>query len=232
MHLMFGQSRFVDRVEYGLSHARGKRTLHIGSTGGNLCEDLSLSVHSRFHSISRYCVGIDIIEEQVTRHQNFGFNTHLLDAEDFDLGEQFEFVYAGEVIEHLSNPGNFLKCANRHLMLGGEIVLSTPLPWTFDMVLNLAILNNYQIPHRGHTCWFDPFLLSNLLERFGFRVIEVRPSGLDIMSRFSRAITKIRPGLAPEFTILAEKSLEYSYDDSIRGTASKQITKEIGTLSL
>jgi hypothetical protein len=57
------------------------------------------------------------------------------DAQDFGLDQNFNTVVAGEVIEHLEDPGRFLACARQHLAPGGRIVLSTAQPFA---LMNIA----------------------------------------------------------------------------------------------
>ena len=73
-------------------------------------------LHGRVALAASRLVGIDHSKDQVAVLQRLGYDIRRGDAEDFDLGERFEVVLAGEVIEHLSNPGRFLDCAREHLV--------------------------------------------------------------------------------------------------------------------
>jgi 2-polyprenyl-3-methyl-5-hydroxy-6-metoxy-1,4-benzoquinol methylase len=96
--------------------ARGKRVLDIG------CVNHTLSTHQMrywLHGILReqaaYLVGLDCEKEQVEQLRKEGYNVVCADATDFNLGQQFDLVFAGEIIEHLTCPGKLLACAKRHL---------------------------------------------------------------------------------------------------------------------
>lgn len=90
--------------------------------------------HNIICSRVRRCVGIDIAPEVATlRHE--GYVVYRMNAEDFHLNERFDIIYAGDVIEHLSNPGRFLECSSKHLTDGGEIVESTPNPYFLTNIL-------------------------------------------------------------------------------------------------
>src|SRR3990172_3633260 len=57
-------------------------------------------------------IGIDISAEDINRLENLGFqNLYIQSAEDLNLPSTFNTIVAGEVIEHLSNPGVFLEKA-------------------------------------------------------------------------------------------------------------------------
>ena len=88
------------------------------------------------------------------------------DAENFSLGKKFDVVFAGELIEHLSNPGLFLRCAKRHLRENGKLVLTTPnarhpLHWIKDRASS---------PY--HVQLYNMQILRQLLQRNGFNHVE------------------------------------------------------------
>lgn len=70
--------------------------------------------------------GIDINAETIGALQAQGFDAQLCDAQDFDLGRQFDTVFAGEIIEHLDNVHGFLTSVRRHLKPAGRLILTTP----------------------------------------------------------------------------------------------------------
>lgn len=105
-------------------------------------------------------MGIDILEEQIELMQEEGYNVVVEDAETMDLEQKFAVVIAGEVIEHLGNPGAFLDRAAEHVIDGGKIVLSTPNPDGF-VYWRKALTGNSNNP--THTCWIDPQNLEQLV---------------------------------------------------------------------
>jgi len=217
--------KFVDRVQYGVELSTGKSVLHIGCTGGDRSQDPKDSVHAKLHRVARECVGIDILDEQIARFKSHGYDVLVADAEDFRLPKKdFDIIYAGEVIEHLSNPGLFLVCANQHLVHSGKIVLTTPQPLTFWRFMMMVVADKYLQPHGGHVCWYDPFLLARLLERNGFKVMECHPSGLRDCGIIERTLIRFRKKLAPEFVILATKKSESCLEDARAITKESQVT--------
>jgi hypothetical protein len=65
-------------------------------------------IHGRIADVAERLVGVEVSEPQVGALRAEGFDVRLGDAETFDLGEGFDVIVAGELIEHLSNPGLFL----------------------------------------------------------------------------------------------------------------------------
>lgn len=87
------------------------------------------------------------------------------DVETHDFGERFEVIVAGDVIEHLSNPGLFLDNCRRHLTRDGLLVITTP---------NAKWPTVFLRPNPTHTLWHDRHTLSHLLDRHGFTVRRFR----------------------------------------------------------
>ncbi len=87
-------------------------------------------------------------------------------AESFDLAKKFDVVFAGDLIEHLSNPGLFIKAAARHLKPGGMIVLTTPN--CFNLYhLSEKITKREPTVNPDHTCYFNEKTLRQLLAKNG-----------------------------------------------------------------
>ena len=57
--------------------------------------------------------GIDLLEADVKMAQADGYDIVHGNAETFIDGDKFDVVYAGDPIQHSSNPGQFLACANK-----------------------------------------------------------------------------------------------------------------------
>lgn len=87
-------------------------------------------------------------------------------AESFDIPKQFDVIFAGDLIEHLSNPGLFIKAATRHLKLGGRLVLTTPN--CFNLFhLTEKLTKREPTVNPDHTCYFNEKTLAQLLAKNG-----------------------------------------------------------------
>ncbi|MFD1585894.1 class I SAM-dependent methyltransferase [Halorientalis brevis] len=86
-------------------------------------------LHKRLSDICREVVGIDVLEEDIRILQERGYTVKHQNAEQFGLDRDFDVIVAGELIEHLANPGKFLDCARAHLKPDGRLLLTTPNPW-------------------------------------------------------------------------------------------------------
>lgn len=89
------------------------------------------------------------------------------DATDFSLDEAFDFIVAGEVIEHLPCPGKFLACALRHLKPGGELILTCPNANCLLYFIENCLLG-YELDNSDHVSLFTPTTLRVMLRKCGF----------------------------------------------------------------
>ena len=133
----------------------------------------------RLAEINPDIVGLDLDAEGVEVLKQRGYNAVCGDVHVVDLGRQFDTIIAGEIIEHLDNPGQFLCNMHRHLKPGGRLVASTPNPFYAKQRGKIWRRRLPQV-HEEHTCWFDPITLNHLLNRSGFRTLEsywINPPG-------------------------------------------------------
>lgn len=89
--------------------------------------------------------------------------------------EQFDVVFAGEVIEHLLDTAGFLAECRRVLRPDGALVLTTPnLAYWRNLLQWLRRQQFFFVDHRagetGHVRYFAPRTLQALLVETGFRV--------------------------------------------------------------
>lgn len=93
-------------------------------------------------------------------------------AEDFDFDTKFDAIFASEVIEHLSNPGNFLAACSRNIKDGGELIITTPNCFN---LFNIAEKFTKKEPtvNKDHTCYFNSKTLQKLLAKNGWKAERV-----------------------------------------------------------
>jgi SAM-dependent methyltransferase len=160
-------------------YVEGKKVLDVGpaelvGTVHRFKEERWL--HKRIASVTTKVVGLEINTEQMRALRDMGYDIRLGDAESFDLGETFDVVVAGELIEHLSNPGKFIECARRHLGPNGVLLLTTPNRFgalAFLKVLRRNRVPSYDKPIDKHVLYFDEDSIKSLLTRHGYSDIVV-----------------------------------------------------------
>ena len=99
--------------------------------------------------------------------------------------ESFDAIHAGEIIEHMEKPVDFLRGCCRTLKPGGIVVLSTPNPNSpFERVLTLSLSrrfmydkDNYR-PMLDHVCLFPQRWLIRMIEIAGFTNVRLSSGGI------------------------------------------------------
>ena len=92
-------------------------------------------------------------------------------AENFTFDVKFDVIFAGDLIEHLSNPGLFLQSCVNNLKEGGKILITTPNCFN---LFNLAEKLTKEEPtvNNDHACYFNYKTLQALLRKNHFRAVE------------------------------------------------------------
>ncbi len=207
----------TDRFEVIGEYCRGKSVLDLGCTDrrpDGEARYASTGLHLHLARICETLTGVDIDPDGVEAMRREGFNVTVADVERMDLGRKFDCIVAGELIEHLSNPGLFLENAHRHLKESGHLILTTPN--AFNARHFLRILNRGEIKvHAEHTCWYDPKTLSALINRHGFCVQRIcwckRKKWYQLRYlhkmkyQVPRLLTKMRPYFSGTFLVVARK---------------------------
>lgn len=113
--------------------------------------------------------GIDIEYDESMIPENERAKYQKAPAEDFSFDIKFDVIFAGDLIEHLVNPGLFLENAKKHLKPGGRLIITTPN--TFNL-FNLAgkLTRPEPVTNPDHTFYFNRKTISTLLDKCGWYV--------------------------------------------------------------
>lgn len=165
----------IDILDYGcgwgiFSKIVSEKSMNCNVTGIDL-DDMSLNISK------------DIVGEKE--------NLHFLDRKISDFKDKsFDYVLSMQVIEHVHNPGNYIKEINRVLKEEGYLIISLPNIVQPISILSLLtksvsklnmrlkersshILNNYKKEHDHIQAW-DPNHFVTFLASMGFEFEEVR----------------------------------------------------------
>lgn len=177
------------KINFFSQLAEGKNVLDIGVVQHELEKvDNRTWLHRALCIKSKKILGIDIDLEGVNSLNNRGFNVVHADAQAFELENKFDVIIAGDLIEHLDNPGGFLECVKKHLDTDGIFAVSTPNPFWWKTYLHVLIKGN-SCPHPEHTCWYCEQTLIQLLERHGLHVERLEYGTVYILSTFYQKLT-------------------------------------------
>jgi|APSaa5957512535_1039671.scaffolds.fasta_scaffold36786_1 2-polyprenyl-3-methyl-5-hydroxy-6-metoxy-1,4-benzoquinol methylase len=155
--------------------------LDIGCGNGNMANQL-ISENYDVYGTDGSETGISVAKKK-NKDRFFvqDINSKLLPIELQD--KKFDKIISTEVIEHLYNPRGYIEFCKKVLMKngGGEMIVSTPY---HGYLKNLALAVTGKFDNHftvlwdgGHIKFWSVQTLSELLNEFGFEVIEFRGSG-------------------------------------------------------
>lgn len=143
-----------------------KKVLDVGCVDHNAAKETEAAwLHRRLAESAASILGLDILQDDVQKLAAKGYRVTCGDATTVDLCEQFDAIVAGELIEHVDNPGQFVANMRRHLRPDGVLVLTTPNPFYALHFVEFIFSSPERRWNPEHVGWFCSFTLHNLLAR-------------------------------------------------------------------
>lgn len=213
------QRDVVSKLELTIDFCKSKDVLDLGCINHGWERALALGdewPHKRIKEAARSVVGLDIMGDDARELSKRGYNILAGNAEQFDMGRKFDVVVAGDLIEHLSNIGEFLGSVSRHMRPDSRFLVTTPNPFNIEQTM-LAIFENRIAVNSQHTVWMDPRVLWETIARTDLEIcgfcwiktrftIEVRGRYLGrLINALSRFIMRIRPICNRDYAIVLRK---------------------------
>jgi hypothetical protein len=91
-----------------------------------------------------------------------------------------DVIMAGEILEHLESPIEFLKDCNMLIKRNGKLVLSTPNPHSlFEFILTIFLSRRF-FYHKEHVCLYPQRWLIRMFEISGFKNIRIYAGGITL----------------------------------------------------
>lgn len=173
MHTFLQGIRKIEKSSYEtwlLDLVRGASCLDIGAVEHDLSYTEQPSwKHRMLKEVCSSVTGVDILEEPVKILNSRGYDIRLCDAtSDEDLGNRYDFVVLGDVIEHVENPVKLLRFSSRHLKEGGKIIAKTPNPHYIDNFIK--VMKNKPFVNFEHIAWYTPTMALELARRAGCKL--------------------------------------------------------------
>lgn len=122
-------------------------------------------------------IGTDIsnyvIKKAKKRFPNFKFIT-IKDSNILSIEkESLDFIFAGDVIEHILDTEGFVRQLSRVLKSGGRILITTPYNSSIKtIIISLIAFDTYFSPTGPHIRFFTKNTLSKLVRKNNLKIIE------------------------------------------------------------
>jgi SAM-dependent methyltransferase len=122
----------VQRLDFIREVCKGKKVLHLGCTNYPYTQeaiDSDMLLHFELEKISDKVYGFDYDQAGLDILAGHGttdlYRADLEKLEDVEFNETFDVIIAGEMIEHLNNPGLFLEGIKRFMNDKTLLVITT-----------------------------------------------------------------------------------------------------------
>ncbi len=172
----------VQRVDFIKSKCAGRKVLHLGCTDHPYTQksiDNNMLLHfelskttSELYGFDYDQAGIDILAKAGTANL---YRADLEHLEAVELDTTFDVIIAGEMIEHLSNPGLFLNGIQRFMHSETALVITTINAYSAlrFFIYGLRGRGGETEPvHPDHVAYYSYKTLSLILKRAGLDVAE------------------------------------------------------------
>jgi 2-polyprenyl-3-methyl-5-hydroxy-6-metoxy-1,4-benzoquinol methylase len=157
------EAKVVDREAFILERVVGKVVLDIGASG---------RMHEAVMRASEFCYGIEKPGVPAMSALVRGDHIEYLDLDDCSARlpqfKDVQIVVCGEVIEHLSNPGWFLK----RLRAAYKCPVIITVPNAFNDGCRKTLERGVENVNNDHVAWYSFHTLSELVRREGYEVKE------------------------------------------------------------
>ncbi len=170
----------VDRVQFIKNACVGKKVLHLGCTDYPFTEEViknQMLLHFELGKVAKELYGFDFDERGIKILADAGvenlYLSNLERLEEVDLDETFDVIIAGEMIEHLSNPGLFLKGIQRFMNPETNLLITTINAYCGMRMLTYGFRGRggaHEPVHPDHVAYYSYSTLKVLIERENLRV--------------------------------------------------------------
>lgn len=205
----------VQRVEFIKAKCKGNRVLHLGCTNWPYTQDSidnDMLLHSELAKTAAELYGFDFDQEGIDILNTAGvgnlYRADLEKIEDVDLNETFDVIIAGEMIEHLNNPGLFLKGIQRFMTPETELVITTINAYSALRFASYSVRGKggFNEPvHPDHVAYYSYKTLKLVAERAGFVVdsfcfYDIGPEHRPFCPWYLKLINDVSVAISPQLS--------------------------------
>jgi len=175
---------------------RKKSVLHLGCIGETdaplevKIEQASQLLHHKVEAVASEVYGIDIDSEAIQLYtQKLGVkNLFIGDVEhleNVEINKKFDIILFTDLMEHISNPGLAVEGIKKFADDNTEVIISVPHSFGLPNYIRY-VLGKFREGNQ-HVAVYNSANLKNLLERHGFRIVEL----ITAFERLPKGIKKV-----------------------------------------
>jgi 2-polyprenyl-3-methyl-5-hydroxy-6-metoxy-1,4-benzoquinol methylase len=169
---------YINKEKQIIDTAKNKKVLHLGCVGFadlETSERVKLAKESLHFQLSEIAdtTGIDYSSDAIKFYQENDIFDNVLfgnveKLEQTDINDTFDVIVAGDIIEHISNPGLMMEGIKKFCNKDTVIIITTP--HSFGLLSHIRFLFNRFTEGNEHVMTFNTQNIVTLLERHGFTV--------------------------------------------------------------
>jgi SAM-dependent methyltransferase len=174
--------RLVQRVDFIRSVCDGKSVLHLGCTNWPYTKEgieNGMLLHFELEKIASELYGFDFDQEGISVLGSSGatnlFRADLEKLDEVPLDCKFDVIVAGEMIEHLNNPGLFLNGIQRFMSPETRLLITTINAYCGMRFLYYGLRGKRGVAepvHPDHVAYYSYSTLKLLIERHSLQLDE------------------------------------------------------------
>ena len=178
---MLPRMKYVDRDQAVLDAAKGRKVLHLGCVGFTdlaTNDRIRLARESLHWKLSKTAdvIGIDYSRRVIEEYERLGVFRNirygnLERLHEVALEGTFAVIIAGDVIEHLSNPGLMLEGVKKFCTPDTTLIITTPHAFGLPNFIRWC-LNRFREGDE-HVMTFNADNIRNLLTRHGYAITNI-----------------------------------------------------------
>lgn len=168
----------VQRVDFIKNACRGRKVLHLGCTNWPYTQealDNGGLLHLDLQGIASDIYGFDFDQEGLDFLSGKGvdklYQADLEKLDEVQINETFDVIVAGEMIEHLNNPGLFLQGIKRFMNADSRLIITTVNAYCGFRLIYYGLRGkggSAEPVHPDHVAYYSYSTLKLLVQRAGF----------------------------------------------------------------
>lgn len=166
----------------------------IGFTDLGTSERVNMAKKTLHWSLTQIAdvVGVDYSKEEIEEYNRLGIFDNIINGnveklDRLNLKEKFDVIVAGDIIEHIANPGLMLEGLKRFCHANTQLVLTTPNAFGLANYIRYAMGQFRE--GREHVMTFNIQNMENLLSRYNYTIEEANTCYQQCAERFGVLFT-------------------------------------------